>query len=735
MKINFHLFVYFICTLMTGLLLPLQAGAQGSQKIKLQLKWLHQFQFAGYYAAKEKGYYKEAGLDVELLEGSSQITPVNMVTEGHADFGITGSDIILSHVEKKSVVVTSVIFQHSPYVFITMKDSKIKAPSDLAGKKIMASDAQGWSILKSLFLIEGIPLKGVSLIKHSWTNMDLVNGKVDAISAYSTVEPQQFRNMGYEVTLIKPMDYGLDFYGDVIFTSRDLANRKPGLVEKFNNASIKGWQYAMSHPAEIASLILKLPGVKDRGITKESLMYEAKEMRSLILSDLVEIGHINPGRWQNILNIYKKLGLAEKNATIDGFIFKTPAAKKILYFDILLYTLGTGVLLFVLGVFGYWQLSKLVLKKTADLQNEILTRKSAEQRLELAIESAGLGIWDWNLVTRKFNYDPKWIKMLGYEIKDFPKSTNWIDLIHPEDHDLVEERMTALSEGRELSNNMAYRLKTGQNYWTWVLAFCKIVSFDDTGKASHVLGTHLDIDVIKGKEIKLQELTKQLRKSNIELEKFAYIASHNLRAPLVNLISLTEMQAEENAPDGMRKEIDQKINYCVHQLNETLNDLIEIVACKSDDQIKKEVLDLENELNLILKSIESQVNNSGGKIACDFSECQKIYFPKRALNSILINLLTNSLKYKSDDRQLLISLKTVNKRDHTILYFSDNGLGIDMEKFGKKIFGLYQRYHPKIEGKGLGLYIIKSQIEALDGKIEVDSIPDVGTTFRIYFKK
>lgn len=413
----------------------------------------------------------------------------------------------------------------------------------------------------------------------------------------------------------------------------------------------------------------------------------------------------------------------------------TQELKKIIYFDILLYSLGIAAFLFILALIGTWQLRKLVLKKTTDLRKEILFRKGAEQRLELAIEAAGLGIWDWNLETGEFNYDPKWVRMLGYEPDAFSKPTNWIDIVHPEDHENVRERMKALSEGRESSNSMAYRLKTAQNYWKWILAFSKIVSYDDKGKAFNIIGTHLDIDFIKRKEIELHELTKELRKTNSELEKFAYITSHNLRAPVVNLLSLTEMQTEEALPDELRKEIDQKIHHCVKQLDATLNDLIEIVASKSADHVQKEVLDLEVELDLVLRSIENQVSNSEAQIETDFAECQKIYFPRHLLHSILLNLLTNAIKYKSDNRKLLISLKTGNNRDHTILYFSDNGLGINMDKFGNKIFGLYQRYHTKIEGKGLGLYIVKSQIEAMHGKIEVDSIPDIGTTFRIYFNK
>jgi signal transduction histidine kinase len=112
---------------------------------------------------------------------------------------------------------------------------------------------------------------------------------------------------------------------------------------------------------------------------------------------------------------------------------------------------------------------------------------------------------------------------------------------------------------------------------------------------------------------------------------------------------------------------------------------------------------------------------------------ENINFPKRYLTSILLNLLTNAIKYRSPQRSLIITIKTHIHKDYTILSFSDNGIGIDMQKFGHKVFGLYQRFHNNIDGKGLGLYIIKSQVDAMDGKVEVESAENEGTTFRIYF--
>lgn len=735
MKVNFHILIHYAALILLCLNFPFRASSQELKPIKLQLKWLHQFQFAGYYAAKEKGFYKDAGLDVEILQGNASNPPVDNVLNGKADFGVTGSDILNSFINKKPVVVVSVIFQHSPYIFMSLSDKKINSPSDLAGKTIMVSEDHGGRLLKALLLDEGIPIDSVKIIDHSWQIQDLINGKVDAQTAYITVEPQLLRNMGYEVNIINPINYGIDFYGDLLFTTMEMANSHPRTVEKFNEASLKGWQYAMSNPEEITAYILGLPGVKSRGITREQLLYEASEMKKLILPELVEIGHMNPGRWENMLNNYKQLGLAEENSTIEGLLFKSSNTKKLQYFDYLLYILAVAGFLFIINVIGNWRLRKQVIKRTADLQTEIINRTKAEQRLEIAIQAAGLCIWSRNLDTNELIYDRNWFKNQGIDPDVFLEHDKFIAAIHPDDQENVKHATSALRKDENQYNNLTYRVITIHGEWKWLLSFSKMTNSESNGKGKIVIGSILNIDFIKRKEIELQEITKELRKKNNELEKFAYITSHNLRAPVVNLISLTELQQETNFSEEVQDEIRQNIHDCVRQLDNTLNDLIEIVASQSGKSAKSEDLDLKTELNIVIKTIDNQIRNSSAKIEVNFPKDIKVHFPRHYLHSILVNLFTNAIKYKSTERNLVISLKTRESKDYIQLFFSDNGIGINLDKYGNKIFGLYQRFHSNIEGKGLGLYIIKSQIEAMDGKIEVDSLPDVGSTFCIYFKK
>lgn len=301
-------------------------GAEGNnpplKKVRLQLKWHHQFQFAGYYAAQVQGFYQEAGLDVELMEGSPKRMSLEKVLAGEADFGVTDTDVLLARMQGKPVVVCAAVFQHSPYIMLSLTDYGITKPSDLVDKRIMVSNNQGEAELRAMIMHEGLPKDRIHLQPHSWSNRDLIEGRVDAISAYATVEPTQIRQLGRSPAVIRFSDYGVDFYGDTLFTTETLVQRDRELVRNFVKASMKGWDYAMAHPHEIIERILQMPGVKERGIRRENLEFESLEMIPLIQADLVGVGHMNAGRWERIAKIFEETGVVPEVKNLKGFIFE-----------------------------------------------------------------------------------------------------------------------------------------------------------------------------------------------------------------------------------------------------------------------------------------------------------------------------------------------------------------------------------------------------------------------------
>ena len=703
--------------------------------VRLQLKWTHQFQFAGYYAAQERGYYKEEGINIRIIEGGKGISPISVVSSGKAEFGIHDPEVLFKNPKENPLTVVFATLQSSPYAVLSRPESGIRRPSDLVGKRVLSAGDQGWSIFKAIMLKEGLDVDKTRIIPRLKDSEELIDGEVDAVVTYVTSQPSRLRNLGLDPVIMRPLDYGVDFYGDVIFTSKKYAEESPELVEAFNRATRRGWEYALSHKEQMSNDILTFPGVKERGLTRQNLLDEAKELEKLILPRFVEIGHMNAGRWQNMLSIYQELGLADANLTLEGFLFNPAEQKNSGWYEILTYTLMIGGLLFLIAIVLNWELRRQVQVKTSALLNENEERRKADERLELAIEAAGLGLWELNLNNKTAHLNQRWIlNQLGYQWDDTSKDlSKWDALIHPEDKSRVEKVNQDFLASRTSSNTISYRVKTNTGDWRWILSFRKISSRDESGKPTNITGLHLDIDSIKRKEFELQQLTKELLKKNGELEKFAYITSHNLRAPVVNLKSLTEMHAAGDLPDELENEINSKIRQSVKQLDNTLNDLVEIVSSKSGEQITRESLNLNIELDEVITSIENQIQSSEAIVETDFSEVEHINFSKRYLTSILLNLLTNAIKYRSLERPLVINIRTYIDRDFTVLSFADNGIGINMQKFGHKVFGLYQRFHTNIDGKGLGLYIIKSQVEAMDGKIEVESAENKGTTFLIYF--
>jgi len=252
------------------LLLLATVAAHAEETIVLQLKWFHQFQFAGYYAAEEKGFYKAEGLNVEIREGSPKRPPVDSVLAGQAQFGVTDDALLLARLHGQPVVACAAIFQHSPYVLMARSDSGISKPSDLIDRTVMANETEAVQ-LKAMLKHEGIPLERVKLVPHNWRVRDLIEGKVDAMAAYGTVEPAQLRQAGIEPSIIRVADYGVDFYGDTLFTTEAYVQKDRARVAAFIRASLKGWEYAMAHPSEMMDLILKMPGVKERGLRRENL--------------------------------------------------------------------------------------------------------------------------------------------------------------------------------------------------------------------------------------------------------------------------------------------------------------------------------------------------------------------------------------------------------------------------------------------------------------------------------
>ncbi|MEO5342075.1 MAG: EAL domain-containing protein [Gammaproteobacteria bacterium SHHR-1] len=342
------------------------------QQVSLQLPWRHQFQFAGYYAALHKGFYRLRGLDVRILPNVPGRSPVNEVLQGRAQYGVANTELLQRYLKGDPLLALAAIFQHSPYVLLTLADSGLRSPKDLIGKRVMMlGDVEDLDFL-AMLRNEGVEADEVRILPSSFDIDDLIEGRTDAINAYLSNEPFYLQERGLQGHTLEPSRYGIDFYSDILFTSREEARRYPERVKAFRRASIQGWQYAMRHKEEIIDLILS-QYQPDK--SRAHLEYEAQTMQRLILPELVPVGQINPSRLEHMARLMTQFDMAEADFDLSGFIYDPdPKVTRSLFFRA---TLGIGLLVLLVAL-----VALVLWRFNLRLQREIAQRRATERQLQ-----------------------------------------------------------------------------------------------------------------------------------------------------------------------------------------------------------------------------------------------------------------------------------------------------------------------------------------------------------------
>ncbi|MCU4155381.1 ABC transporter substrate-binding protein [Carboxylicivirga sp. A043] len=400
LKLILYIYVFFICVSAAGMQVP--------DTVVLQLKWKHQFQFAGFYAAIEQGYYKDAGIAVVVKEGSTSINFVEEVISGRADFGLESSKLIIARNQNQPVVALAAIFQHSPEILLTRKDKGIRYIEDMEGMRISIGQ-NGLASPVALLNKFNISKDTYSYGSNVGYINDLINDSTDVISAYITDSPFQLEQAGIDPLVFKPRSYGIDLYGDVLFTSQQMVEDNKGLTEGFVKASIKGWVYAMDNKEELINLIINKYNPE---LDKKLLVYEATQMEDLVMPKLIEPGHMNPDRWTYIADTFVEIGLLHPLYSLDGFLFEdyqlfnNRRTKKLLF--ILLGVVILSLISLLIFFLFNRRLKKAVLQRTEQLsalnyslKKEINKSQIAhanltlsEERFKLLFEDSPISLWE-----------------------------------------------------------------------------------------------------------------------------------------------------------------------------------------------------------------------------------------------------------------------------------------------------------------------------------------------------
>ncbi|RAU81772.1 PAS domain S-box protein [Pontibacter arcticus] len=371
-----------------------------------------------------------------------------------------------------------------------------------------------------------------------------------------------------------------------------------------------------------------------------------------------------------------------------------------------------------------------------DITERILAKQEiteAKNLLQSTIENIPEIIFSSDAGLKITYISPQCAEITGYPGDKFLNCAHtWLEILHEEDKQYILSHVVSqIKLGQKQQFEVRITDANGNQKWL-LLRMSPLL--DENGRVLRVDGSAADMTQYKLAEEKRQDLTEELLRQNQNLQQFAYIVSHNLRAPIANILGLTSIYNREqpNAPANLK--VVDKLEISANLLDTTIRDLNDLLTIRSEINKVKEEVYLEDLLQPVLLSLSEEIKNAGACIEYDFNTTSKIKTVRSYAYSILLNLASNAIKYRSEKRKLHLKIKTSKVPNYICLSVSDNGIGLDLTKVEDKVFGLYKRFHSNIEGKGLGLHLVKTQAELLGGKVEIRSQVDVGTTFNIYFK-
>lgn len=372
---------------------------------------------------------------------------------------------------------------------------------------------------------------------------------------------------------------------------------------------------------------------------------------------------------------------------------------------------------------------------------DITRQKEEEQRLKL-LETVITETKDAVIITEseKSNstipkivfVNPAFTEMTGYKATEVIGKTPKVFMGRPSIKSEIASLKKALKNRQEFKFETLNHTKKGEEYW---VNFSMIPITNKEGEHSHWVSIQRNITEEKRQEKEKEQLIRELTQNNSDLKQFSYITSHNLRAPLSNLTGLLNLIKEIPVENPELKEILNGFSTSTNLLNETINDLVKVIIIKDNPSIQKEEVVIKDVFENVFNQLSYLISQHQPILKVELERTTVLNTNKAYLESILLNLFTNAIKYRSPKRTLRILVSGKDSANQVVLTFKDNGIGIDMERNRDKIFGLYQRFHNHSDSKGLGLYLVRSQVESMGGTISVESEVDKGTTFTITFKK
>lgn len=701
----------------------------GQEPIVLQLKWKHAFQFAGFYAAVEKGYYKEAGLDVALVEGHPETNFAHELTSGRCHYAVALSSMLIHRNHGDPVVALAAILQHSPEVLLVAGASGINTPHQMAGKTVAVSPEDTPALL-AMFKNEGLAADAVKTIPYEFSPEKMVSGEIAGMGAYSINEPFSLQERGIPHRLIQPRDYGVDFYGDCLYTTDQEIKQNPQRVKAFLDASLKGWHYAMSHREEMIDILKTRYGCP---MSREAMRYEADEMARLMFSELIDIGHMNEGRWKHIGDTYVRLGMLPEDYSLKGFLYDRDPKKD---YSWLWWTLGgTAASTVLLGI-----LVLGLVRINARIATAEKEARESRAMLQTIINTIPVGVYWQDKDRRILGCNQVFANYSGLDSPEKAKgvSAGTLPWAAPgttatADSDVVEAGKSVLLEERNLI------LEDGGSRHFYQ---SKVPLKNDQGETLGLLGVIEDITSLKTAEshqVRLKDRLLQAQKYE-SLHRLANGVCHHSNNILQALTSYAELARMQSPPGQTRDFMDGVLRESqrVAALNRVLLTCTGHGIHQFEDQWTCHFLkDALPTLKCCMPSSHLLEWHHKGPDAL-------MHMDRESLQHLLINLLTNASEATEGAGTIRLETGTARctaaalNEGHVeppppvgeYLYFDvrDAGKGIAAEDI-PMVFDPF--YSTKLTGRGLGMAAVLGIVKSHQGTIRILSQSGQGTTVRV----
>lgn len=682
------------------------------KKVSVQLSWLNQFQFAGYYIAKEKGYYKDVGLDVEIKEYSenSMKTP--------SDFMIRKSSALIDKMNGDDIIILGTSYQHSPMVLMVLENSGINTPKDLYGKKVMiTSDAKDSASILAVLNSFQLDASNINFIPHSFNVQDLIDGKTDAMACYISNEPLQLDKLGIKYKILEPKDYGFDFYDDLLTVNNSFLKQNPKTVQDFYEATLKGWEYAYGHIEESARIVYEKYNSQHK--TLYDLIEEAETLKKISYDEDGRFGVLDYGKLSEMGSVFKVLGLVKSDFNAKDVIYEHNAPPMIsLHFDT-----HTKMMILIVIV-AFLSIMFLVTYYTRMLKKEIEEKELAQDELsfqndflEKILDSMGNIVVVSNVETHTMVMANKALfRFLDMkDIEDFKTQYKCIcDLFVAKEGFLQAENDGVYwIEYLQMNQNKINKVlipHDGKEY----LYFVHGKFLDETHTTAITVFTNItdlkEMDDRIANDLKIEALSEMI--TNI---------SHHWRQPLslISTLASTILVNIEMDVDDKKQIVKSSEN--IIKTSQELSSMLDIFNNKMENNVNLNEVIIVNDLVISFESyFKEELEKFNIVIHFSSSSVAKNKVVSKMLFEVGKEIIQNSidiLKSCSNEDEKIIFVNMSYEQRELIFNIYDNGGGVSEKNLGK-IFEPYFTTFYQSKGKGMGLYIAKNTIDNLiDGEI------------------